>query len=267
MKESFLNIVTWQHVMQLCSAVVILFGGFYLAKRVSRSIGGRLITDAQQRMLLEKVSYYGIAIATIASALGQLGFDLKVILGAAGVLTVAVGFAAQTSASNLISGLFLMVDRPFRVGDSINIDQYSGEVISIDLLSCRIRTATNQLVRIPNETMVKSSITNLSIFPVRRVDLAVGVDYSSDLALVEATLLRLAHEHPLVLEEPAPQFFCTRFNDSDIGVSLNVWTVTENVQIVGSEMRMQIKQAFEKSGISIPFPHRVVQLMQPEGRA
>ena len=260
MKDTIANLITWQHIANLATAAVILFVGFYLAKRVSRAVGGRLITDAQQRMLLEKVSYYGIALASIASALGQLGFDLKVILGAAGVLTVAVGFAAQTSASNLISGLFLMVDRPFRVGDFITVDQFSGEVISIDLLSCRMRTINNQLVRIPNETMVKSSITNVSTFPIRRVDIAVGVDYKSDLGLVEATLLRLAHEHPLVLEEPTPQFYCTRFNDSDIGVTLNVWTLTDNVLIVGSEMRIQIKLAFEKAGISIPFPHRVVEM-------
>ncbi|MFN9975907.1 MAG: mechanosensitive ion channel family protein, partial [Phycisphaerae bacterium] len=113
-------------------------------------------------------------------ALDSLGFDLKVLLGAAGILTVAVGFAAQTSASNLISGLFLMFERPFVVGNSIVIGDLRGEVVAIDMLSTKIRTFTNMMVRIPNETLVKSNIVNLSYFPIRRVDLEVGVAYSSD---------------------------------------------------------------------------------------
>ena len=114
------------------------------------------------------------------SALRELGFKLSVLLGAAGVLTVAVGFASQTSASNIISGLFLLGERPFSVGDVIRVGSTTGEVLSIDLLSAKLRTFENLFVRIPNETLIKSEVTNLSRLPVRRLDLKIGIAYKEE---------------------------------------------------------------------------------------
>jgi hypothetical protein len=101
----------------------------------------------------------------------QLGFDFTVLLGAAGIVTVAIGFASQTSASNLISGLFLVWRRRSGIGDIVTVDGVTGEVLSVDLLSTKLRTFDNLQVRIPNETMVKARITTLNRFPLRRVDL------------------------------------------------------------------------------------------------
>jgi len=106
---------------------------------------------------------------------------MGLLLGAAGILTVAPGFASQTSASNLVSGLFMIAEHPFGVGDTIRLGSIAGEVPSIDLLSVNLRTPDNLYVRIPNETMIKSEITNLTRFPIRRLDLEIGVAYKENL--------------------------------------------------------------------------------------
>ncbi|MCA9616745.1 MAG: mechanosensitive ion channel, partial [Myxococcales bacterium] len=157
----------------IARAIVIFLVGLLFARLLSgflgRVVGARM--DAQHRMLLRRAGFYPVVILSGAAGLRELGFDLSVFLGAAGILTVAVGFASQTSASNVISGLFLIGERAFGVGDVIEVGGISGEVLAIDLLSVKVRTFDNLFVRIPNETLVKSNVTNLSRFPLRRIDL------------------------------------------------------------------------------------------------
>lgn len=256
--EMLSSVITKRHIFNLASAAMIMTVGLYIAKRASEAVGNFPKFDSQQRLIFKKFSYYGLATLVLTAALNQLGFELKVILGAAGVLTVAVGFAAQTSASNLISGLFLMVDRPFVIGDVIAVDAFRGEIVSIDLLSCRLRTLDNLLVRIPNETMVKSSITNLSHYPIRRIDLKFGVAYKEDLSSVQRVLNRLAAENPLCLDEPRPLFLVLGFGESSVDLQFSVWTATQNVVETQNSIYDDIKRAFETESIELPYPHRVI---------
>ncbi|MFT6270035.1 MAG: small-conductance mechanosensitive channel [Alphaproteobacteria bacterium] len=132
----------------------------------------------------------------------ELGFDLSVVLGAAGIFSVAIGFASQTSASNLISGLFLMMERPFSVGDIIRVESTTGEVISIDLLSVKIRTFDNLFVRIPNESRIKTQVTTLTRFPIRRADLQIGIAYKEDIERVKEILNNVATKPiPILINE------------------------------------------------------------------
>lgn len=247
-------LITKKHLFSVATALFLFFLGLFIAKRASLALTKLPQLDPQQRLLLGKISYYALVTVAVAAALGQLGFDLKVLLGAAGVLTVAIGFAAQTSMSNLISGLFLMVDRPFVVGDTVAIGDLRGEVLAIDLLSCKIRTFNNLLVRIPNETMVKSNLTNYSFFPVRRLDLSMGVSYSTSIDIVETVLRQTAAAHPLCLDEPRPVFVVSGFGDSSINIQLQVWTLAENLATLQNELYRDIKNAFERAGIKAPPP-------------
>lgn len=256
--HTFSRFITEERVMQIVSSIGILIVGIFLSRKVDSAISRIKHLDLQQRILFTKVAKYGVLTIAFASALNQLGFDLKVLLGAAGVLTVAVGFAAQTSASNLISGIFLMVEKPFVIGDIIDVANIKGEVLSIDLLSCKIRMFNNVMVRIPNESMVKSNITNLSYFPVRRVDFKVGVGYASDIKQVRALLLEVANTHPLCMSEPVPLFTFENFGDSSINVLLQVWTLNENVGRVQNDVFSQIKSIFEANKIEIPYPTRTL---------
>lgn len=253
----------WEQVLAVnwagwLRAVIILAVGGLLARVVARAAGRVLALrlDLHQTVLLRRVVFYVIFGLVIASALHQLGFRLGVLLGAAGILTVAIGFASQTSASNLISGLFLIAERPFQIGDFIQVaNEATGEVLAIDLLSVKLRTRDNLFVRVPNETLVKAQVTNFSRFPIRRFDLVVGVAYREDLARVRRVLVEVADANPLCLEEPRPQVFFQGFGNSSVDLQLSVWALRENFIELRNTIPLEVKAAFDAHGIEIPFPH------------
>lgn len=252
------EIFTPQMFWNIFLAGLIFSIGIFLAKRASSAASKITTLDNQHRLLFTKLIYYGVAILAVAAALSQLGVDLKVILGAAGILTVAVGFAAQTSASNLISGIFLIIERPFVVGDIVNVGDIKGEVMAVDLLSTKIRTFNNVMVRVPNESMMKSNINNMTYFPLRRIEINVGVGYESDLVAVEKILREIAEANPLCLTDPKPVFLITAFADSSISVQLQAWTMVQNIPILQNDLYRQIKKDFDRLGISIPYPTRTM---------
>jgi small-conductance mechanosensitive channel len=253
---------TAQQTLTILHTLALLIAGFVLSRlarlAVQRGLSRQL--SRQQLMLAHRAAYYTILLLFVASALRQIGFDLTVLLGAAGILTVAIGFASQTSASNLISGLFLVFEGAVEVGDVIRVGDITGEVLSVDLLSTKLRTFDNLLVRVPNETMVKANITNMNRFPIRRVDLQIGVAYKEDLGQVAAILKAVADKHPLCLEEPAPMIIAQGFGESSVDYQLSVWAKTENFLALRNAMQNDIKNAFDREGVEIPFPHRTLFL-------
>ena len=238
-------------------ALAILLVAFLLTRIVSRQLR-RAPLHAQQRLMLARIStavIFGIAIAT---ALGTLGIEIGVLLGAAGVATVALGFAAQTSVSNLISGTFLMIEQPFVVGDVIQVDGITGEVLAIDLISVRLRTFDNILARIPNETMLKANVRNMTHFPIRRVEINVGVAYKEDLPRVRELLMEIAERNTFALREPAPQLIYQGFGDSAINMTFAVWAARASFLDLRNSLYEDIKRVFDEHGIEIPFPHRTL---------
>lgn len=241
-------------------ALLIVVLGAALTRWTSRALGAlaERRSGANSGMITRRLTAYALYGLVAVMALQHLGFKLSVLLGAAGVLTVAVGFAAQTSASNLIAGLFLMGERPFVVGDVVEIDTVLGEVMSIDLLSVKLRTFDNLLVRVPNETMVKARLTNYSHHPIRRIEVPFSVAYTSDLEQVAAVLMAVGDRHPLAFDEPAPVVLFQAFGASSIDGVFRVWCERANVLSVRSALVMQIKQAFDAAQIEIPLPQQVV---------
>ena len=258
--SNIMNVMSSDRVFILLRALVIASIGLVVARAASAAVlrvMGKLL-DAQQRMIVSRVIYYLLLGLFLLSALHELGFSLSILMGAAGILSVAVGFASQTSASNLISGLFLIVERPFSVGDVITLGGTTGEVLSIDLLSVKLRTFDNLYVRIPNETLIKSEVTTLTKFPIRRIDLQLGVAYKEDIAKVRELLFQLAGKNPLSLEEPKPLFIFLGFGDSAINLQFSIWVKRENFLDLKNAIQEEIKTAFEREGIEIPFPQRTL---------
>ncbi len=175
--------------------------------RISANILRRTLKkrySAQAAMVGFHLVNYGGGTILLLTVMAELGFKISTLLGAAGVLGVAIGFASQTSLSNLISGIFLIWERPFEIGDVINIGDVTGIVEEIDLLSAKIRKFDNTLVRIPNETLIKTSFTNVTRFPIRRMDIPIGVAYKEDISKVIEILTDVADNNPYCLDEPAP---------------------------------------------------------------
>lgn len=238
------------------AGVVLILLGLLLARMAARvferSMQQRL--TAHQLIVWRRILHHGLLILFVITALREMGFHLSVLLGAAGVLSVALGIASQTSASNLISGLFLIGEGSFGIGDTIRVGQTEGEVVSIDLLSVKLVTGDNLFVRIPNEQLIKSEVVNLTRFAIRRLNLAVGIAYREDVARVRALLLRIAGDNPLCLDEPAAQVILQNFGESAINLQFSVWTRRENFATVRDQLQESLKEAFDREGIEIPFP-------------
>ena len=244
-------------LLKLARASALLIIGFIVAKVISRfslQFIGKIFT-VHTSQLIQRGAYYLIFTLFIFSALLELGFNLNVLLGAASVLTVAIGFASQTSASNFISGIFLMAERSFVIGDVIKVGSTVGEVLSIDLLSVKVRTFDNLFVRLPNEALIKSEVTTFTKFPIRRLDMKIGVAYKENIAKVKGILEKVAFDNPLCLEEPKPLYIFQGFEDSSLSLQFSVWAKRENFLELKNSMYEQIKNAFDEENIEIPFPH------------
>lgn len=258
MLETISQLLEINHVMTGLRAALLFFTGLlvaHLLARVTVKLASKSMSP-HHLVLVKRLVYWVVLSLFLASVLKQLGFSLGVLLGAAGVLTVAIGFASQTSASNLISGLFLIGEKPFQLGDVIKVGETTGEVLSIDLLSVKLRTFDNLFVRIPNESLIKTQMTNLTRFPIRRFDLQVGVAYKENIKQVRELLMALADANPLCLDEPAPLFLFNGFGDSSLNIQFSVWTKRENFRDLRNSLQEEVKNAFDAAGIEIPFPHR-----------
>lgn len=249
----------WGIVRALVLVVLGAVAGRLLAGLATRLF--RQSLDAHQALLLRRAVFYLVLGLAIASALHQLGFKLGVLLGAAGVLSVALAFASQTSASNLISGVFLLWERPFGVGDVIRVAGTTGEILSVDPLSIKLRTFDNLFVRIPNETILKSEVTNLTRFPIRRLDMPIGVAYRSDIAWVREIVMDVADREPRCLTEPEPLFMVLGFGDSAVNLQFSVWVRRENFVPVRTDLHAEILRRLTDAGIEIPFPQRSIHIV------
>lgn len=255
--SDIVNFLSSEKLWGVTRALTVILIGLVTARLASSGLT-RIVSkkiDAHRTMVLKRGSYYLILILFLVTALHQLGFNFSVLLGAAGILSVALGFASQTSASNLISGLFLVAERPFTVGDVICVGTTTGEVLSIDPLSVKLRTFDNLFVRIPNESLIKSEVTTLTRFPIRRADLLVGVAYKEDLKKVRSILEEVADKNPLCLEEPKPRYIFQGFGDSSLDIQFSVWAKRENFLDLKNSIYDEIKIAFDEQGVEIPFPH------------
>ncbi|MGB1949753.1 MAG: mechanosensitive ion channel family protein [Marinobacter sp.] len=243
--------------MQWLSAAFLLVLGIILGSFAARSLSRVMQPRASRHhtVMFRRLVFYVVVAVFAMAALREAGFSLDVVLGAAGILTVAIGFASQTSASNMISGLFLLVERPFEIGDFIEVETTLGEVIGIDMLSVKLRTTDNLYVRIPNETLIKTPVVNRSRFPIRRLDLTVGIAYAEDVEKVEKLLLELAERNPACLEEPRPFVLVTSFGPSSVDLQFSFWVPRERILEGRSNMMVDIKKMLDQKGIEIPFPH------------
>jgi small-conductance mechanosensitive channel len=250
--EAFLRVLG-----QVVSAFLILFVGFPLLFAVGRGVRGWVTRrySAQRGLVAGKVVYYLGGIVLLLTFLGQVGIRLGPLLGAAGVVGIALGFASQTSVSNIISGFFLIAEQPFRVDDIIQVGNTTGRVLSIDMLSVKLRTFDNRFVRIPNETIVKSEVVTLTRFPIRRIDLMVGVAYREDLARVRAALLEVARDNRKVLMEPEPMVLFEGFGTSSVDFRFVAWATREDFVDARNSLADGVKARFDADGIEIPFPH------------
>ncbi|KYK38018.1 MAG: mechanosensitive ion channel family protein [Theionarchaea archaeon] len=240
----------------LLSVLVARFIRLYLHKMFREKVAPDILS------ILEKIVYYAVIIIGVISVLPQIGVNLTGLLVAGGVIGVVIGFASQSVVSNLISGLFLVFERPVRIGDQINVEETSGFVEDIRILSTIVRTYDGIYVRIPNEKVFSSNITNYVANAARRFEYIIGISYSDDAQKAIQVIQNVLEDHPFALQNPSPNVFVDSLGDSSVNIAVRVWVPSVVWYEVRTQLLWKLKTALVTEGITIPFPQRVVHLPQ-----
>ncbi|MBR7063747.1 MAG: mechanosensitive ion channel family protein [Treponema sp.] len=250
------SFLTWDNLFKVVGAVVVLFLLWIVYRLIKRTLR-KAHTEkmsAQRFMLISKMVNYTYFVVVVMYVLSLFGIKLSAVWGAAGIAGVAIGFAAQTSVSNLISGIFVLSEGIMQVGDFVTVGDISGTVDSVDLLSVKVHTTDNHLVRVPNSSVINTNLTNVSFFPQRRLTVNVSIDYNTDMDKVLETILKVPPLCPTVLQDLAPVAWFDKFGDSGINLNLAVWFNKSDFFATRNAVYIAIKKVFDEDGINIPYP-------------
>ncbi len=249
--------VTW---LDLIIALVIFLAALVVAKLFSvqlrRSLKEKMSRENLE--LLVKLVNYAILVIAILWILPTIGIEPSGLMVAGGIVALAVGFASQSIIGNLISGLFLMGERPVKIGDLVDIAGELGLVEDIHIISTTIRTLDGNFMRIPNETVFTSIITNFTSNPVRRFEYTVGISYADDATQAINIIKDIIDRHPMALVNPAPQVYVDDLSDNSVDIIVRLWAPSTQWFAVKMELLWKFKRELEEAGIEIPFPQRVV---------
>jgi len=204
--------------------------------------------------------FYILIFIGVLGLLGNLGVDPTSLVVAGGIAGLAIGFASRTVVSNLLSGIFLYIDRPIKEGDPVEVEGVGGVVEDINVLSTRITSWDGVFHRIPNEKVFTTIIKNFSRTTARRVEYKIGISYRDDVDRAREIIYRVIEEEPLALVEPGPQVFLESLGDSAQILAVRFWAPTPQWFTAKTKVLQRIKEAFDREGIEIPFPRRVVYI-------
>jgi small-conductance mechanosensitive channel len=224
---------------------------------VRRSFKEKMTKDHLE-IILKVISYSIIVLAILFFVLPTLNVQPSSILVAGSVVGLVIGFASQSIVGNLISGLFLMIERPIKVGNLVNISGNSGSVEDVSLISTIIRTYDGLYVRIPNQTVFTNTITNYVANVARRFEYVVGITYGDDADQAIAIIKELIEAHPFALKNPAPVVFVDTLGDNAVNIIVRIWGPSTDWYGVKTELLWIIKKTLEENGIEIAFPQRTL---------
>ncbi|WP_394346600.1 mechanosensitive ion channel family protein [Thermococcus henrietii] len=236
-------------------------GFFYISYLIAKKSKDYFLQlkKGPENVIKAKLFYYAFITFAFFLALSFAGImgELGALLAAAGITGIVLGFSSRTVVSNFVSGIFMYFDKPLQIGDAVQVGDVQGIVEDIRILSTRIRTWDGTLVRIPNEALFNSNIVNLQRYPVRRVDVSVGIAYAEDAGRAMEVIKKTLDEMPLVLAEPEPKVYVENLGDSSVVLRVWAWAPSERWFDVRTEVVRRIKEALDREGIEIPFPQRV----------
>jgi small conductance mechanosensitive channel len=240
----------------LIAALVLFFLALYLAGVVSRTARRALErreVSRQINQLLTKIVHWSVVIMGIIVALQQVGFNVTAFIAGLGIVGFAIGFALQDVSKNFVSGVLLLIQQPFRLGDAIDVSGFAGTVVAIDLRATELHTFDGQVVLIPNADVFTKPITNYTRAASRRVELDVSVALDSDLELIRRAALGAIATVPGLLDAPPPRVLFRNFGPAKIVLSVYYWIDTELTDEVGAKdvgLRA-VKAAFDQAGIKL----------------
>lgn len=253
--DYFHSFVTVQNLIKILLSLICI-SLFILIYRIITSSLAKISSEKvslQKKVFIQKFVKYLCLFLALMLTLSFFGIKLSAIWGAAGVAGVALGFAAQTSISNVISGFFVLTEGSLKIGDVIVVGNETGVIDSINLLCIRIHTFDNQMVRIPNSTIISSNLINNSFHTTRRLTVKVDISYTTDMVKALEVIKKVPEKCDLVLKNPEPNAWYDSFGESGITLVLAVWFDMKNLVDVKNQVFIAIKQVFDENGIEIPY--------------
>lgn len=246
------------------------FAAWLLLKRILQETMSRYKADLSIRQLVNNLLSVLLSTFATVTILAQFGFDVLSIVAGLGIVGIAVGFAAQSTLSNFIAGITLLIERPFRIGDWVNINGQDGKVMKIALRTTWLRTRDNIFTMIPNDSVASSDIINYSAEGITRLNFMVGIAYKESVARAREVILPvlLAHKEVLGGEALQPRVKLDSLSDSSVDLKIQVWITPDNLDIqprIIAELREQVKNALDEAGIEIPFPHLQLFIDEAKG--
>ncbi len=250
-------------LVQILLLVALLIAVFWFSSGTKRFLFNRLLAqsglDRSLQYAIAQVVSNIVLVVGIVIVLENTGIHLAALAVFAGAVGVGVGFGLQNIASNFISGLVILAERPITIGDRVEVAGITGQVEHIRARSTVIRTNDNIMMIVPNTKFIDSPVTNWTYGDRRvRFRIPVGVAYGSDVNKVREALIAVAHENPHTLKEPAPSVFLEQFGENSIDFKLVVWSseMSARPSRYRSDLNFAIAGKFREAGIEFPFPQR-----------
>ena len=257
------QVMLQDYLLKIIIAIIIYIIGKFLSRLISKAVvkvlKHRKIDDTVTSFVANIV-YSSAFFITIIAAASQLGFNTSSLIAIFGAAGLAVGLALKDSLSNFASGVMLIIFKPFKAGDFVEVAGSAGVVEEILIFATKLRTGDNKTVIIPNGAITNGTITNYSTKPTRRIDLVIGVSYDADLAQTKALLMQIISQHKLVLKDQDITIGVSELADCSVNFVVRPWVKTENYWPVYFDLLENIKIELDKAGIEIPFPQLSVHM-------
>ncbi|MGY5151956.1 MAG: mechanosensitive ion channel family protein [Candidatus Nitrosopumilus sp. bin_6a] len=250
-------------VWGLLVTVIIVFAGVIIARIVRMIFNKKFSPNMPVHTVktMNKLLYYGIIIVFLFAATASQGIDIGGLVVGAGFLGIVIGFAAQSVVSNMISGIFLLIEKPVKQGDTVEVVDANviGKLIDISTFSSKIQQFDGTVVRIPNEKMFTSNLRSFILSEVRRSEVTVGIGYGENIDNALSVIKNAIKQNvKYSLMEPEPDFLISELGDSSVNILVRVWHPRDDLLEVMPNLLKVIKNALDDAGIEIPFPQRVV---------
>jgi len=251
----------WTYGLQVIGAIIILIVGWIAAKLVKKFLRRFLKktnTDEAVISFVGSLTYFLILTFAVLAALAKFSVQTASFVAVLGAAGLAIGLALQSTLANFASGILILILRPFRIGDYIEAAGVGGTVKEIELFTTVLATADNIKILVPNGKLFGDVIKNISAYDSRRIDLVIGIGYGSPIGKAVEILGALIKEDDRILPDPPPQVAVSELADSSVNIIFRPWVRKEDYWDVRFYLIRKIKESFDRNGIEIPFPQRVV---------
>lgn len=251
-----------EYGVSFVAAILILIVGFWLAGRARvwtmRGLARGPVKDDMLQSFFGSIVRYLIIIATILAVLSEFGIQTTSLIAVLGAAGLAVGLALQGTLSNVAAGVMLLIFRPFRTGQYVEIGGIAGTVKELTLFFTELNTPDNVQIIVPNSGIWGQPLKNYSSYPTRRVDITFGISYGDDINKAMDIIRSVYEADPRSMKEPEPFLGVIGLNDSSVDIVMRLWVANADYWPAKFDITKKVKERFDAEGITIPFPSRTV---------